>query len=284
MKPPIRLLAIDIDGTLLNSQFQIPPANLQALHRAHEAGVEIILVTGRRHTFALPIALQLGVPLWLISSNGAVTRSLSGELFHRDLLPVGTARELCSAMRQYRGNTVLTFDTETKGALVLERMDELTGSIQRWLEKNLQFIDFVVPIEKALVGDPVQAMFCGTIERMRGALQTLAESGLDHRITVLRTEYPLRDLCIVDVLNQGCSKGHAVERWANYRGIPREQVMAIGDNYNDIEMLVFAGILVIMGNASPELRDRGWMVTGLHDEAGVAQAVEQVLSGAKTAV
>ncbi len=284
MKPPIRLLAIDIDGTLLNSQFQIPPANLQALHRAHEAGVEIILVTGRRHTFALPIALQLGVPLWLISSNGAVTRSLSGELFHRDLLPVGTARELCSAMRQYRGNTVLTFDTETKGALVLERMDELTGSIQRWLEKNLQFIDFVVPIEKALVGDPVQAMFCGTIERMRGALQTLAESGLDHRITVLRTEYPLRDLCIVDVLNQGCSKGHAVERWANYRGIPREQVMAIGDNYNDIEMLVFAGIPVIMGNASAELRGRGWMVTGLHDEAGVAQAVEQVLSGAKTAV
>lgn len=284
MKPPIRLLAIDIDGTLLNSQFQIPHANLQALHRAHEAGVEIILVTGRRHTFALPIALQLGVPLWLISSNGAVTRSLSGELFHRDLLPVGTARELCSAMRQYRGNTVLTFDTETKGALVLERMDELTGSIQRWLEKNLQFIDFVVPIEKALVGDPVQAMFCGTIERMRGALQTLAESGLDHRITVLRTEYPLRDLCIVDVLNQGCSKGHAVERWANYRGIPREQVMAIGDNYNDIEMLVFAGIPVIMGNASAELRGRGWMVTGLHDEAGVAMAVEQVLSGAKTAV
>lgn len=284
MKPPIRLLAIDIDGTLLNSQFQIPAANLQALRHAHEAGVEIILVTGRRHTFALPIAQQLEVPLWLISSNGAVTRSLSGELFHRDLLPVGTARELCSAMPQYRGNTVLTFDTETKGALVLERMDELSGSIQRWLEKNLQFIDFVVPIEKALVSDPVQAMFCGTIARMRGALETLAECGLDDRITVLRTEYPLRDLCIVDVLNQGCSKGHAVQRWANYRGIPREQVMAIGDNYNDIEMLVFAGIPVIMGNASAELRGRGWMVTGLHDEAGVATAVEQVLSGAKTVV
>jgi len=284
VKPPIRLLAIDIDGTLLNSQFQIPAANLQSLRHAHQAGVEIILVTGRRHTFALPIAEQLGFDLYLISSNGAVTRSLSGELFHRDLLPVATARELCAAMREYRGNTVLTFDTETKGALALERMDELNGSIQRWLEKNLQFIDFVVPIEKALVSDPVQAMFCGTIERMRGALQTLAECGLADRITVLRTEYPVRDLCIVDVLNQGCSKGHALERWANYRGINREQVMAIGDNYNDIEMLVFAGIPVIMGNASAELRGRGWMVTGLHDEAGVAQAVEQVLSGAKTAV
>jgi Cof subfamily protein (haloacid dehalogenase superfamily) len=284
VKRPIRLLAIDIDGTLLNSQFQIPAANLDALRRAQEAGVEIILVTGRRHTFALPIAQQLGFDLYLISSNGAVTRSLDGELFHRDLLPVGTARELVAAMREYRGNTVLTFDTETKGALVLERMDELTGSIQRWLEKNMQFIDFVVPIEKALVSDPVQAMFCGSIERMRGALQVLASCGVADRITVLRTEYPVRDLCIVDVLNQGCSKGHAVERWATYRGICREQVMAIGDNYNDIEMLEFAGIPVIMGNASPELRGRGWMVTGLHDEAGVATAVEQVLSGAKTAV
>ena len=284
MKPPIRLLAIDIDGTLLNSQFQIPPANLEALRHAHEAGVEIILVTGRRHTFALPIAEQLGFNLWLISSNGAVTRSLAGELFHRDLLPVGTARALCAAMREYRGNTVLTFDIESKGALVLERMDELSGSIQRWLEKNMQFIDFVVPIEKALVADPVQAMFCGSIERMRGALQSLAKCGLEDRITVLRTEYPPRDLCIVDVLNQGCSKGHALERWAGYRGIPREQVMAIGDNYNDVEMLVFAGIPVIMGNASPELRDRGWRVTGLHDEAGVATAIEQVLSGARTAV
>jgi hydroxymethylpyrimidine pyrophosphatase-like HAD family hydrolase len=284
VNPPIRLLAIDIDGTLLNSQFQIPPANLEALRHAHEAGVEIILVTGRRHTFALPIAQQLGFNLWLISSNGAVTRSLAGELFHRDLLPVATARGLCAAMREYRGNTVLTFDTETKGALVLERMDELTGSIQGWLEKNMQFIDFVVPIEKALVTDPVQAMFCGTIERMRGALRTLSDCGLTHCITVLRTEYPLRDLCIVDVLNQDCSKGHALERWASYRGIPREQVMAIGDNYNDVEMLVFAGIPVIMGNASLELRGRGWTVTGLHDEAGVATAVEQVLSGAKTAV
>jgi len=66
---PLRLIAIDIDGTLLNSQFQVSDANLRALRRAHESGVEIILVTGRRHTFAMPIAEVLGFPLWLISSN-----------------------------------------------------------------------------------------------------------------------------------------------------------------------------------------------------------------------
>jgi Cof subfamily protein (haloacid dehalogenase superfamily) len=278
VKPPIRLVAVDIDGTLLNPQFHISDADLGALHRAHELGVEVVLVTGRRHTFALPIAQTLGFDLWLISSNGAITRSLSGETFHRDFLPADTALRLCSSMREFRGNTVLTFDTESKGALVLERMDELGGSIQRWLEKNLAYIDFVVPIEKAIVSDPVQAMFCGTIPRMHEALATLASCGLENEITILRTEYPVRDLSIVDVLNQGCSKGHALERWASHRKIPREQVMAIGDNYNDIEMLAFAGHPVIMGNASQELRGYGWTVTLPNDQSGVAAAVEQVLN------
>src|SRR5437773_4548804 len=128
--PPIRLLAIDIDGTLLNSQFQIAEADLDALRRAHQSGIEVILVTGRRHTFALPMARQLGFDLWLISSNGAVTRSLAGETFHRDMMPAETCHRLCGAMQQFRGNTVLTFDRETKGAIVLERMDELGASIR----------------------------------------------------------------------------------------------------------------------------------------------------------
>ena len=277
VNPPIRMLAVDIDGTLLSSDFHISPVDIDALRRAHESGVEVLLVTGRRHTFALPMAQQLGFDLWLISSNGAVTRSMSGETFHRDLLPVETCRQLCAVMREFHGNTVITFDKESKGALVLERMDELTTSIQRWLEKNMQYIEFVVPIEDALVTDPVQAMFCGSIERMREALGSLDASGLDEQITVSRTEYPLRDLSIVDVLNRNCSKGYAVERWARHRGIAREQVMAIGDNYNDVEMLAFAGLPFIMGNASEELKSRGWAVTRSNDENGVAAAIEQVL-------
>jgi len=284
VKPAIRLLAADIDGTLLNPQFQISEVDLAALRRAHEAGVEIILVTGRRHRFALPIAEQLGFDLWVVSSNGAVTRSLSGETFHRDLMPVETCRKLCTAMQEFRGNTVLTFDIEGKGSIVLEHMRELNGSIQRWLEKNLEYIDFVIPIERSLTTDPVQAMFCGSISRMQKALASLSVCDVHEKITVLRTEYPVRDLSIVDVLNEGCSKGHALERWANYRGIPREQVMAIGDNYNDIEMLAFAGQPFIMGNASEELRGRGWAVTLSNDQNGVAAAIEQVLGRSTVAV
>lgn len=275
--PSIRLLATDIDGTLLNPQFQISEGDLTALRRAHAEGIEIILVTGRRHAFALPIAQKLGFDLWLISSNGAVIRSLAGETFHRDLMPLETCRRLCGAMQDFRGHTVLTFDKETKGAIVVERLDELSGSIRRWLEKNMEYIQFVVPIEDALITDPVQAMFCGSVSRMSQALAAIELSGLDGRVTTLRTEYPARNLCIIDVLNAGCSKGHALRRWANHRGISREEVMAIGDNHNDIEMLEFAGHPVIMGNACAELRGRGWMLTSGNDQCGVAAAVEKVL-------
>ena len=281
MKAPVRLIAIDIDGTLLNSEFKIPAANIVALRQAHESGVEIVLVTGRRHTFAMPIAEALGFDIWLITSNGAVTKSMSGELFHRDLFPAATARKLIAHMDAFRSNCVLTFDTELPGALVLEHADVLNTSISRWIEKNAPWIEFVAPIEKALTRDPVQAMYCGTIARMREAEAHLQTSGFDHEITVLKTEYIARDLCMFDVLNYGCSKGHAVERWAAYRGITKEQVMAIGDNYNDIEMLNFAGIAVVMGNSSEAMKKLGFEVTLTNDESGVAVAIEQVL-GIKT--
>lgn len=277
VKPPIRLLAVDIDGTLLDRQFQISSANLSALRHAHEAGVEVVLVTGRRHQFAMPVAQALGFDLWLISSNGAVTRSSQGEPFHRDLLPAETAHKVCRLMDDFRGNLVLTFDREGKGALVLERVDELTTTIQRWVESNLQFIEFVVPIERSLDTDPVQAMFCGSIAHMTQAEERLRAAHLEGLVTVLKTTYAFRDLTIVDVLNHGCSKGHALERWTRHRGFRREQVMAIGDNYNDIEMLEFAGVPVIMGNAPDDLKQNGWSATLSNEHSGVAAAVEQFL-------
>lgn len=278
MSHRLRLLAIDIDGTLLNPDFQISAADLAAVRRAHSEGVEIILATGRRHTFALPIAKQLGFDLSLISSNGAITRSLSGETFHRDMLPLETCRKVCAAMREFRGNTVLTFDTEQKGAIVLEHMGELTVSIRRWLEKNIAYINFVVPIEDALTtDDPVQAMFCGSMQCMRQALEVLETAELRDLITISRTEYPHRDLSMIDVINQGCSKGHALARWAQHRNISPSEIMAIGDNYNDVEMLVFAGMPFIMGNACEELRGKGWPVTCANDQNGVAAAIETVL-------
>lgn len=274
----IRLIAIDIDGTLLDPKFQISAANLETLTRAHAESVEIALVTGRRHNFALPVANALGFDVTLISSNGAVTRSSTGELFHRDLLPADVVRRLLGYMSGFRGNTVLTFDREHKGAIVVESADELNLSIQRWMEKNAEYIEFVTPLEDAVIEDPIQAMFCGNIPRMSAAQKMLLDCDFADKFTVLRTQYDARNLCIVDILNQGCSKGHALERWAGHRGYAREEVMAIGDNFNDVEMLEFAGLPVLMGNACDELKQNGWLLTLGNDESGVAWAVDQVLN------
>jgi Cof subfamily protein (haloacid dehalogenase superfamily) len=277
VKPSIRLLAVDIDGTLLDSNFQISPANLNALRAAHEAGTEVLLVTGRRHTFALPIAQELGFDLFLISSNGAITKSIRDELFHRDLLPRSSALQFCAEMRDFRKNIVLTFDREDKGALVMEGVEELNLSIRRWVEKNQAYIQFVQPVEAALSIDPVQAMVCGPIARMQEAEKVLQASKVFADVTVLKTQYEHRDLCILDVLNQSCSKGHALERWASHRGIARAEIMAIGDNFNDLEMLEFAGNPVIMGNACEQLKRNGYKVTCSNDQNGVAVALQEVM-------
>ena len=277
MKRPIRLIAIDIDGTLLNSKVELPRENREALQRAHAAGIEIVLGTGRRHDFAMPIAAFLGFDLWLFSSNGAITRSTRGETFHKDLLPKLTSVKLARALQKYRNYMVLTFDRPGMGAIVCENHDQLYTVIQRWMEKNAPFIKYVSPIENALTEDPIQAMICGPVDLMDQAQADLDALEFRQDFTALRTQYDFRDLCIVDLLNAGCSKGHALERWARHRGYDRTEVMAIGDNYNDVEMLTFAGHPVIMGNACDELKQSGWTVTRHHDEHGVAETIARVL-------
>ena len=99
----------------------------------------------------------------------------------------------------------------------------------------------------------MQAMYCGRVAFMQQLQQRLSQAGFLDKITVMKTQYDYRDLCILDILNRECTKGHALKCWAAQQGIDREQIMAIGDNYNDLEMLEFAGLPVVMGNASNDL-------------------------------
>lgn len=277
MKPnSIRLLAVDIDGTLTDPNYQVSARNLAALRAAHAAGVQIVLATGRRHDYAMTIAREIGLPLLLISSNGALVRSSAGETFYTDRLPAKTANEIIQYMGDFRGHAVLTFDREGKGALVLERFEDLNRSISRWLELNAPCIEYISPLENSLIEDPIQAMYCGKLSPMEKLERHLKQAGFLAQISVLKTQYDHRDLCILDILNRDCSKGHALRRWAEIQGIGREHIMAIGDNYNDLEMLEFAGLPFIMGNASQDVKQSGWKVTGSNAEHGVAQALEEV--------
>jgi Cof subfamily protein (haloacid dehalogenase superfamily) len=277
-KHSIRLIAVDIDGTLTDPDYKISVRNYEALRQAHRAGIEIVLATGRRHDYAMPVARELGFPIWLISSNGALVRSSEGETDFTDRLPTSSALKLIRHMDDYRGNAVLTFDRppQSNDSLVLERVDELNQSISRWMDSNRPYIKIVSPLEDALAEDPLQAMYCGSVARMICAQQRLSEADFGDELTLLRTQYDHRDLCILDVLTRDCSKGHALRRHAEKHAILPDEIMAIGDNYNDLEMLDYAAVPVVMANADSGLKQRGFHVTGSNSENGVALAIEKL--------
>ncbi len=285
-----RLLACDLDGTLLNGTGVIAEATRAALHQAIDSGVEVVFATGRRHSFAWQILapLDLHPDTVLISSNGAITRTFAGEQIHRTGLPVGTALLLCRQFSAFRNALIFTFDRTGPGALVVENLDTLHVRLARWVESNRHEIECVVPLERAFDRgeEPVQAMICGTLAIGLDALAILnaATADAEHLrqgISIHRTEYPARDLSIVDLMPHGCSKGSAIARLAAQRGIQASEIAAIGDNMNDAEMLAYAGDAVVMENAPPELlamaAENGWTVTGSNEENGAANAILRML-------
>ncbi len=301
----MRLIAVDMDGTLVGPDGHVSNRNLAALKAAERGGVEVVVATGRRHCYAMRVLRGLGLAEEnaLISSNGTVTRTVGARLLDRTLLPKDTARWLCKHVDEFRNALVMTFDKvgpdgeDTRGALVVEDLDELHSSIGRWMVANEPYIERVVPMEDALQGEaPIQMMLCGTLERMRLAEARLLEHPGVSAVGVTplerageaeaalhRTEYPERNLSIVDILPAGCSKGRALLRLARERGIEAEEILAIGDNWNDVSMLEVAGRAVLMGNAPEDLKamaaEKGWMVGRRHDEDGVAEAIETALAG-----
>jgi HAD superfamily hydrolase (TIGR01484 family) len=305
----VRMIVVDVDGTLLGPDGVVSARNVAALKAAEAAGVEVVVATGRRHCYAMRVlrGLGLGDENAVISSNGTVVRTVGGKLIERTLLPKETARWLCGHVEEFRNSLVMTFDKvgpdgdDARGALVVEQMEELTASIGKWMKANEPYIAHMVPIEMALgVDDPIQMMLCGTIERMRRAEARLLEhpgisavgatedeaNGVE--VALHRTEYAERDLSIVDILPVGCSKGAALLRLAALRGVKAEEIVAIGDNWNDVSMLEVAGRAVLMANAPGDLKmiaaELGWVLGMRHDEDGVAVAMEAALAGALSRV
>ena len=238
----IRLLALDLDGTVLDSHGQIPDANRSAIARAIEAGVEVAIATGRRYEFARSIFESLPAPLTLILSNGAIVKSHDGQTLMRRLLPRAAAHAVLTGAPEHRASAALIFDRPREGQVVFESIDWSDRRHRRFYEANRPFVSEHSPLEDALTEDPVQVMFTGDCASMRQLFDGLREVS-SSRVTcsVALTEYERRDFSLVDVLQAGCSKGTALSAWAERQGLSASEVMAIGDNLNDLEMLRVRG-------------------------------------------
>jgi Cof subfamily protein (haloacid dehalogenase superfamily) len=270
----VRLIALDIDGTLLDSRWQLPDANRRAIAAATRRGIEVALVTGRRYDFALPIARQIGAPLTMIVSNGAVIRTEDGETHVRHLLARETAARVLQLTRPWRDCAGVVFDRRRENQIMLETMNMDDPIRTAYYTRNREFLGLANPLESCLSEDPIQVMLSGDVVRMREAEAALRGAAFCGEFALAVTVYESRNFSMIDVINPVCSKGAALAEWAALRGVAREEVLAIGDNHNDLEMLTFAGIPVVMGNCVAELKGFGWHETASNDDGGVAAAIE----------
>jgi Cof subfamily protein (haloacid dehalogenase superfamily) len=278
------MIAMDLDGTLLDADGNLHAENARAIAEASARGIEIVIVTGRRYHSARSLAGELTCDAHLIVSNGALIKSAAGETHYRQLLPAATARQVLDATAEFRSCAGVIFDRPFEKQVIFERVDWDGPFVGAYLRRHRQHVAEIAPLTECLnEDDPVEILFlddCARIHRAKKALEALPFA---NQFTLALTEYPHRNLSMLDVLARGVNKGVALAELARLRGIPRENVMAIGDNWNDREMLEYAGLPVVMGNGVPELKTLGWSVTLPNDQAGVAAAIdEHVLSNPET--
>lgn len=280
----IRLLALDLDGTLLNSRGRLSDRNRKALAQARELGVRTALVTGRRFRDARPIALELGIDIPLISHNGALTKhARTLETVAVTLLPLETAREVLRVGRSAGGDALVSDDPVGAGVMVYDHLSGDNPALSEYIRwaRHIHGDDFedavrkVDSIEDYLDHAPVHVAFSGRCEAMRELYEILNRE-LGSIVKIFPTLYAPRDFGLLDVVHPQVSKGTGVAAVAAELGVKADEVMAIGDNINDLEMLHFAGTSVVMDNAESVLHEvQGFHVTASNDEDGVARAIEK---------
>jgi Cof subfamily protein (haloacid dehalogenase superfamily) len=287
----IRLIALDLDGTLLNSRGEVSERNFRAIAEARARGVRVALVTGRRFRDARPLALQLGLDVPVISHNGALTKhARTLETVAVSLLPLEEAREVLRVGRTNDADALVSDDAEGAGVLVYDHLSDNNPALAKYIawarrihgEEASEAVRRVPSLEDYLDHAPVHIAFSGGVARMKRLAEKLHEE-LESRVKLLNTIYVKQDFALLDVLHPEVAKGFGVEAAAAEYGFRREEVMAMGDNYNDLEMLQYAGTSVVMGNAETSLREllqedvERCYVTTTNDEDGVAVAIEKFI-------
>lgn len=281
---PISLLALDLDGTLLDASGIISERNRIAIDHARRQGVHVALVTGRRFRDSRPVALELGLDVSLISHNGALTKHAATLQTVSVLpLPLDAAREALQIGRSAEADALLSDDHEGLGVLVYDHIRGGNTAAHRYISwasrihGDEEGVRQVASLEDYLDHDPIHLSFSGGCVEM-DQLEEILKSELGATVKVLGTKYLEQDFTLLDIVNSAASKGAGVAAAAAELGVMREEIMAIGDNFNDLEMLLFAGTGVVMANAPLSLRE----IAGLHPTAsnrddGVALAIEQFI-------
>ena len=258
----IKLFVTDLDGTLLPTGTKVSEKNIKAVRDAAAAGVTVTIATGRMYRASLPVARALGVNVPIITYNGALIKSVEGEVLYDVYLDPELVREVmdfCEAKDWYiqtYSNDELYFPVHDEHAQFYEREQKLTGKAVGW--EALRNFNEHVPKLLSITADA---------EETQTRIRTLQKE-FDGRMIVVSSNPRY-----AEIIPLGVSKAAAIGHLAEKMGIRREEIMAIGDSNNDLSMLKAAGKSVAMGNAIPEVKEVCDYVTETCEEDGFAEAV-----------
>ncbi|MHB8170244.1 MAG: Cof-type HAD-IIB family hydrolase [Thermincolia bacterium] len=260
-----KLIAIDMDDTLLDSKTRISPRVSAAIKQAREKGVMVTLATGRMFSSALPFAQELELDLPLITYQGALVKnSLSGEVLYYRPVPADIARDLVQVARQW-GIHVNIYIND------ILYMENLSAEGQAYSDLARIEPVIVADLLELLQDEPTKVLMIATEETLDKLAEELQPrfAGRIH-ITKSKPYY-------LEFIHPLATKGFALEHLANYYRMEREEVMAIGDSYNDLDMIEFAGLGVVMGNAREEIKAIADYIAPDNDSDGVAQVIEDLV-------
>ena len=275
----IRLVALDLDGTLLDPYGKLTPAVRDAVARAARRNeLKIAVVTGRRFRTALPHAQALGLSGAIIVNNGAIVKDLaSGETLQHAYLPADAFDDVVDHVRSL-GSPMVYVDTYHDGTDILTERAERAHPFQReYLDDQGEVVTFADDVKRTGRERVIMVSTMGDLESL-DALRGRAQERFGDRIqthSLLNKNYQGQ---ILEFLSPMAGKWPALSRLAASWGIDASEIAAVGDDTNDAELLGRVGLGIAMGNALPEVRAAARSVVRSNAEGGVVEALDQILS------
>lgn len=273
-----QLLAIDIDGTLVNSRDELTPATRAALLRADQAGIRIVLATGRRYSQALPLVEPLGLDVQLISASGALIKNpINHHTTYRAEFAPSVLRDAITLIDRCGHMPVLCADTFHEGFdYYLAQAKVSCRELTEYFEANPHSGRIWPDMFTAPPGEVFCGFAMGTYEQML-ALETTIHGEMPGQLHTHVIRSPRYRGYFTEFAPAGVTKWSAVERVAAERGVPAAAICAVGDDVNDIPMIRAAGLGVAMGNALPAVKAAADRIAPSHDHDGLVQVVEWLL-------
>lgn len=275
---PYRLLALDVDGTLLDPSGELRPAVQQAIASVRNRGIRVVLCTGRRFRSALPIAQALQLDTPLVVHNGALVKDpLTTKTLHQTVLYPTVYQQALDRLRQL---SVPMFYVDAFS----EDIDILTEDMQRahpfqqeYLTDNLAHCRVIPDLHTTLSAYGVVMMsIMGEVTRLQPLRSQLTETlGESARLHLLVNKNYQGH--ILEVLPPNVSKWRALQQLAEAEGVSAGSIVAVGDDENDMQMIQYAGLGIAMDNAPDNVKAVADHVTGHHAEDGLVQAIERFL-------